>query len=70
MVDVEGPHWPRVPDALGYDDVALSGHDLGGVVQDDVAVLPAGDQHAGRVALGVHAVGAPHQFMISVGSKK
>lgn len=69
MVDVEGPHWPRVSVALGYDDVGLSRHDFRGVVQDDVTVLPACDQDTRRMAFGVHPIGTPHQFMISVGGR-
>lgn len=65
-VDVERPHRPRVLLALGDDHVGLPRHDLGGVVQDHVAVLPPGDQDPGRVAVRVHPIGTPHQFVVSV----
>lgn len=65
-VDVESPHWTRVPVALGDDHVALSRHDLRGVVQDDVAVLTSRDENAGRATLVVHAVRTPDQFVVSV----
>lgn len=68
-VDVESSHWPRVPVALSDDHVALSSDDLCRVVQDDVAVLASCNEDPRGVTLGVHSVGTPHQFVVSVGTK-
>lgn len=65
-VDVESSHRPRVLLALSNDHIALSGHDLCGVVQDDVAVLASCDENAGRVSSAVHSIRTPDQFVVSV----
>lgn len=69
-VDVKSSHWPCVPVTLSNDHVALSSDDLCRVVQDDVAVLASCNKDAGWVTLGVHSVGTPHQFVVSVGQKE
>lgn len=67
-VHVQTSHWPRVFAALGDDDVALSGDDLRGVVQDDVSVLASRHEDARRVTL-VYAKWTPNQFVVSVGGE-
>lgn len=64
-VDVESPHWARVPVALSDGHVTLSSHDLRRVVEDDVAVLTACDKDTRRVPCVFHPMGSPHQFVVS-----
>jgi len=65
-VDVERSHGPRVLVALSDDHVGLSRHDLGGVVQDHVAVLASCNKDPRWVAFVIHSIGTPHQFVISM----
>ena len=67
-VDIEGPHWPCVLVALSNDDVVVTSHYFGRVVEDDIAVLPTGDQDPVWVTGPVHPMGAPHQFVKSLGA--
>ena len=65
-VDVQRPHWPCVLVALCDDDVIVTCHYFGRVVEDDIAVLPPRDQDPVGVTGPVHSMGAPHKFVISV----